>query len=195
MGDEKLRLFTAVRVPHSHLEWLDGAVGGLKALPGARWANVENQHVTLNFLGWLPSPLLPDVTAAVDSAARRHAPSDVSLGPLGAFPRERRARVLWAGLVDPEDLLPSLTGDLGEGLRAVGYEPEDRGFTPHLTLARFKTPRSLQGLLPQLPDPPGPFAVDRVTLFRSRLSPSGARYEVLHEAYLTGERADGGRSE
>lgn len=185
MGDEKLRLFTAVRVPHEQLEWLDRAVSELKGLPGARWTTPENQHVTLNFLGWVPAALVPDAIAAVDATARLHAPASVSLGPLGAFPRERRARVLWGGLDDPAGLLPALAADLGGRLQTIGYEPEERGYTPHLTLARLKTPRSLAGLLPELPAPPGPFTVDRVTLFRSRLSPAGARYEVIHEAYLT----------
>lgn len=183
MGDEKLRLFTAVTVPREQLEWLDDAVAGLKGLSGGRWTSVGNQHVTLNFLGWVESRLLPDVLGAVDDTARRHAPADVSLEGLGAFPRERRARVLWAGIDDPGGLLPALATDLGERLRATGYEPEDRPFTAHLTLARFNAPRPLE--LPELPAAPGRFSVDRITLFRSRLSPSGARYEVVHEAYLS----------
>lgn len=194
MDDEKLRLFTAVVVPRPQLEWLDAAVGALKTLPGARWTAVENQHVTLNFLGWLEARLVADVTTAVDEAAARHAPAEASLSALGAFPKPRRARVLWAGIEDPDELLPALAEDLGDGLRAVGYQSEDRGYTAHLTLARFNTPRSLEGVLPELRSPPGPFTVDRITLFRSRLSPSGARYEVVHEAYLTAN-APGNRSQ
>lgn len=189
MGSEKLRLFTAVQIPRARLEWLDAAAGDLKALPGARWVALDNQHVTLNFLGWIGGELFGEVTAAVDAAARVHAPADVTLSALGAFPKPRRARVLWAGIDDPRGLLAALATDLGERLRPVGYEPEDRPYTAHLTLARLKTPRSLEGLLPELPESPGPFPIDRVTLFRSRLSPSGARYEVVHEAYLSGSAA------
>lgn len=185
MGAEKLRLFTAVRVPREQLEWLDDAVAGLRPLSGARWTALDNQHVTLNFLGWVESGLLGRVVAAMDEVANHHAPAEVSLTGLGAFPRERRARVLWAGIEDPAGLLPSLAQDLGEGLRAVGYEPEERPYTAHLTLARFKTPRPVE--LPPIPAPPSPFTVDRVTLYRSRLSPAGARYEVMHEAYLSAE--------
>lgn len=192
MGDEKLRLFTAVRVPEAQLEWLDDAVAELRSLPGARWTAVANQHVTLNFLGWVEAALLGQVTAAVEAVAGRHRRARVSLAGLDAFPRPRRARVLWAGIDDPEGLLPALANDLAQELRAVGYEPEERVYTAHLTLARFKTPRSLDALLPPLPEPPGPFDVDRVTLFRSRLGPSGARYEVMHEAYLSGNAAGSG---
>lgn len=184
MGADKLRLFTAVRIPRPQLEWLDAAIGDLKGLPGARWTTVDNQHVTLNFLGWVASSLLERVAAAVDEVAALHAAAEVSLDGLGAFPRLRRARVLWAGLADPAGLLPALADDLGQRLRAIGYEPEDRAYTPHLTLARFKVPRPLEGMLPDLPGAPDAFSVDRITLFRSRLSPAGARYEVVHEAYL-----------
>lgn len=185
MGAEKLRLFTAVRVPRDQLEWLDDAVAGLRPLSGARWTALENQHVTLNFLGWIESGLLGRVVAAVEEVATLHTSAEVTLTGLGAFPRERRASVLWAGVEDPEGLLPSLARDLGERVRAVGYEPEERPYTAHLTLARFKTPRPVE--LPAIPAPPSPFTVDRVTLYRSRLSPGGARYEVVHEAYLSAE--------
>lgn len=184
MSDDKLRLFTAVTLPEPQVAWLDEAVAELKGLPGARWVPPENRHVTLNFLGWVPSDDLERVIAAVDLVAPRHRSATAALAGLGAFPRERRARVLWAGIDDPSGVLAALATGLGEELRTVGYEPEERAYTAHLTLARFKTPRSLEGLLPALPEPPGPFAIDRVTLFRSRLSSAGSRYEVLHEAYL-----------
>lgn len=185
---EKLRLFTAVRVPRDQLEWLDGEVAGLKSLEGARWTALDNQHVTLNFLGWVEARLLPAVTGAVETVAAAHAPAEVSLSGLGAFPRARRARVLWAGLHDPQQLLPALAGDLGAELRAVGYEPEDRPYTAHLTLARFKMPRPVE--LHDLSEPPEPFTVDRVTLFRTRLGSAGARYEVMNEAYLSANATD-----
>lgn len=193
MGDEKLRLFTAARIPRTQLEWLDEAVVDLKTLQGARWTTIDNRHVTLNFLGWIEAHLLERVTSAIDDVARFHAPSDVSLSALGAFPNPRRARVLWAGLHDDRGLLPALARDLGERLQVAGYEPEQRPYTAHVTLARFKTPRSLDGLLPDLPPRPGSFVIDRITLFRSRLSPSGARYEVVHEAYLTASATEGSR--
>jgi 2'-5' RNA ligase len=195
MSGDKLRLFTAVRVPRPQLEWLDAAIRDLKTLPGARWTALDNQHVTLNFLGWVEGPALDRVTAATDAAADAHAPASASLQGLGAFPNERRARVLWAGISDPARLLPALAADLGARLGVVGYEPERRPYTAHLTLARLKAPLSVAGTLPSLPSSPGPFAVDRITLFRSRLSPAGARYEVVHEAYLSGSAASDGGSQ
>ena len=181
---EKLRLFVAAEVPESRRRGLDGEVENLKTLPGSRWVPVENQHVTLCFLGWMPSDMLDRVLEMVDEVAGSFAPAAVALRGLGAFPRERRARVLWAGIDDPQGLLGSLSAALGRGAAPLGAAVEDRAYTPHLTLARFKEPRSLTGLLPALVDPGGPFLVDRVVLYRSRLSPKGSRYEAIHEAYL-----------
>ncbi|MDQ3958274.1 MAG: RNA 2',3'-cyclic phosphodiesterase [Actinomycetota bacterium] len=185
MADEKLRLFVAVQVPDEHLAWLEEATGDLSSLPGARWTPRENRHVTLSFLGWLRAALLPDVVATTELVAAAHSPASVALDGLGAFPRERRARVLWAGVDDPNGLLPSLAVGLGAGFEPLGVAPEARAYAPHLTLARFKNPGSLEGLLPAVPRS-APFLVERITLYRSRLSPRGPRYEVLHEAYLTG---------
>ena len=181
---EKLRLFVAADVPEPRRRWLDGEVEDLKTLPGIRWVPVENQHVTLCFLGSMPSDTLDRVLQIVEEVAGSHAPAAVELGGLGAFPRERRARVLWAGIDDPEGLLGSLSAALGKAAGPLGAAVEDRAYTPHLTLARFKEPRSLTGLLKAPVDPEGPFLVDRVVLYRSRLSPKESRYEAIHEAYL-----------
>ncbi len=109
----RLRLFVAVSVPRPQLEALDAAVAGFRDdLHGARWAPLDNQHVTLKFLGSTPAELFADVAQAVQSSAESHSPSDVALGALGAFPSDRRARVLWAGIDDPGSLLTSLAATL-----------------------------------------------------------------------------------
>ncbi len=159
-GVEKIRLFVAARVPDEHLEAIGGATRDLHAsLPKARWVPPDNQHVTLKFLGWTPSARLEAVGRVIEVAAAARTPAACSVTQLGAFPSPRRARVLWAGLDNPGGLLAALASDLDAAFEPLGYRVEDRAFTPHLTLARFK--------------------VHRVELFRSRLSPSGARYESM----------------
>jgi RNA 2',3'-cyclic 3'-phosphodiesterase len=177
----RLRLFVAVSVPRPQLEALDAAVAGLRAaLPGARWAPLDNQHVTLKFLGSTPAEVFPDVVRAVESSAEFHAPSDVALAGLGAFPSARRARVLWAGIEDPASLLTSLAGSLDQAMEPLGYRIEKRPFTPHLTLARLKQPARVTGILPELDgNLASPWTVETVELYQSRLSPKGATYEVL----------------
>jgi RNA 2',3'-cyclic 3'-phosphodiesterase len=115
-----------------------------------------------------------------------HAVREVKLQGIGAFPRARRARVIWAGIDDPGGLLGALAADLAAGFEPLGYRAEKRAFTPHLTLARLRVPKpvNLGTLDLDLP----PFAVDHLRLYRSRLHPKGATYEVIRRFELGGGR-------
>ncbi|CAN5692223.1 RNA 2',3'-cyclic phosphodiesterase [soil metagenome] len=191
-GDGRLRLFVAVDVPRASLEAVERAVEPLRAaLPGGRWTAGDGLHVTLKFLGATPSDRLEVVSRAVEVVAGARAPARVSLGGVGGFPNRRRARVLWVGLDDPAGLLASLAADLERALEPLGYLSEKRSYTPHLTLARFSTPASLpRGILERVDG--DPFRVESVTLWRSRPSPQGARYEALRSFTLEGPRAPSG---
>lgn len=176
---EKVRLFTGATVPPAALEGVAAQVDELRSgLPDARWVPLENQHVTLKFLGWTPRDRLDAVERALEIVAASRSGSRVRLTHLGAFPSARRARVLWVGLDDRDRLLERLAADLDRALEPLGYPSEARPYTPHLTLARFKAPVRI-GIADTDLDPTPPFAVDAVTLFRSRLHPKGARYEAL----------------
>jgi 2'-5' RNA ligase len=184
---EKLRLFVAISVPDEVRDRIDHEAAPLKERwPRARWIPVENQHVTLKFLGWTPSDRLEAVSEAIQIVARSHGPSDVSVTGLGAFPSERRVRVLWVGLDDPGSLLTRLASDLEKAFDPLGYPAEGRAFTPHLTLARFKVPERPKEPLPELQGGWEPFPVERLELYRSRLHPKGARYEMMEPFDLTG---------
>jgi len=185
---ERLRLFVAARVPAEHLEEVEDALGGFKqGLQGARWADLPNQHVTLKFLGSTFSDRLKAVAEVCTLVAGTHVASQASLTDLGAFPSLKRARVLWVGLNDPGELLRRLADDLADSFEPLGYAAEKRPYSPHLTLARFKVPARLEGLLPVLPRLE-PFPIDRIELMRSRLGRGGARYEVLQSFPLVGRK-------
>jgi RNA 2',3'-cyclic 3'-phosphodiesterase len=186
VSGQSLRLFVATDVPRDDLQWLQERIAPLRdELKNARWTPVANQHVTLRFLGPTPAEQLESVTETLAATARRHRPAEVSLSRTGAFPSWRRARVLWMGLDDPKKLLSGLASDLNHGYEALGYRSERRGFTPHLTLARFKVPVALRDSVRlQATDRP-PFRVERITLWCSRLHPNGARYEVVHTQELS----------
>ena len=181
----KLLLFVAVEDPGAHRESEAQATAPLrKQLAEARWTSPESQHGTLKFLGPTEADRLGEVKDLIASVAERHAPSPTKLSSLGAFPSRSRARVLWLGLEDPAGLLTSLAADLESSFEPLGWQPERRSFTPHLTLARFKTPQRL----PELPELTGleleSFEVDKIVLYQSRLHPKGARYEPLTDFAL-----------
>ena len=188
-----LRLFFAASVPLELLESLQERLADLRsAFPQARWTGPATQHLTLKFLGATPEDRLEEVRRTGAAAAREKQGAAVSLAELGAFPSARRARVLWLGVEDPADVLTGLAQGLGHALEALGFTVEARTFTPHLTLARFKDPVKL----PPEPSLSGstlpPFEVSEVGLWRSHLSPKGARYELL-EVFPLGRVGSGSR--
>ena len=190
MSSERLRLFVAADPPPDLLEALDESIAPLRSRPelvSARWTVPANQHVTLKFLGWVEAGTVEPIVNSLATVASSHEAATITLTGLGAFPSERRARVLWAGLEDPAGLLAALASDLDASLGSLGFEPETRAFTPHLTLARFKPPASVAGIPSEVPGVAEPsFEVDRLHLYRSHLHPKGARYEILRSLRLTG---------
>jgi len=183
MNGERLRLFVAVSIPRAHLERVDRELTPFKdKVTNGRWASVENQHVTLKFLGSSPGDRFDEITRVCEMVAAGHSASSVSLTGIGAFPSRNRVRVLWVGLDDPAQLLERLAGDLDRAFESLGFAAEARAYTPHLTLCRFKIPVPLKSGLPELDLSDLPrFEVAAIQLFRSHLSPKGARYEVMKE--------------
>jgi RNA 2',3'-cyclic 3'-phosphodiesterase len=192
-AEQRLRLFVAAEVPTNHLRRIDEALTQLhRELRGARWVGLEGQHVTLKFLGSTASSQLQAVRKVCEVVAGAHAAGQVRIRAMGAFPSSRRARVLWVGIEDPAGLLAGLSADLEGGFEPLGYAAEKRQFTPHLTVARLKSPIRLRVELPEIPAGElAPFSIDRIRLYRSYLSPHGARYELLEEFPLRpGESPD-----
>ena len=190
MGSQLIRLFVAVTVPPSHLDVIEREIRPFRdKVTNARWTAPENQHLTLKFLGPTPVDRLEQVEKVCAIAAAGRAPAPVSLTDVGGFPSRSRIRVLWVGVDDPAGLLAGLAADLDRAFEPLGYAAEARPFTAHLTLARFKIPVPLKGGLPTL-DLSGlaPFVVDRIELYRSHLSPKGARYERLSDFVLSTDR-------
>lgn len=181
-----MRLFFAFGVPTAENERLQPVVEALAAdLPSARWVDPANRHVTVRFLGQVNEDALDPVSAAARQAASRTRPGEVSMGGIGAFPKMGRARVLWAGIDDHEGVAAALSQGLEDGLVAAGFVREERPYTPHLTLARFKTPASVSPHVRDLLSGGRPFSLDTLHLMESRLSPKGARYEV-RESFTLG---------
>jgi RNA 2',3'-cyclic 3'-phosphodiesterase len=179
MSDDRLRLFLAVSVPNHVLRAAADAVELVRDLfPGARWTDMANQHVTLKFLGWSGAGLVDGISHACRAVAVAHAPAELALTALDAFPGRSRVRVLWVGLDDPAGLLSSLASSLDDALEPLGFPKEERAFTPHLTLARFKAPARVRQWHDVRPEP-SPWMATGIDLWRSRLSPSGGRYELI----------------
>lgn len=174
-GDERIRLFCALRLPDEALDVLEPWAAGLG---GGRPVRRDNLHVTLAFLGHRPSSDLRAVAEALRAAAADAAP--IVLEPAGY--RETRS-VGMLVLADRDAAAAALAEDLHGRLEELGvYRREARAWLPHVTVVRF---RERPRLRPDLP-PLGPFGPSDAAAFLSRLRPSGAQYEVLESFALGG---------
>jgi RNA 2',3'-cyclic 3'-phosphodiesterase len=166
-----MRLFIAIELPDD----LKTALGRLRVdVPGARWVPTEQLHLTLAFLGEVEEKTAGELC---ERLARIHTPQfHLCFAGTGCFPNRHRPRVLWAGL-EPQPRLMHLAASVHGAVLACGIPQEDRPFSPHVTLARFKVPaaREIDAFLsmPQKQKFP-PFPVREVFLFQSRLTRHGA---------------------
>jgi len=177
MSADRLRLFVALELPDAAreelLRWRAGASDRLRLLAP------DALHATLCFLGWQESDELDAIAAACEVVAGLPAVA-LSLGR-GIWLPSRVPRVLAVELRGPlEDVQSALSDALTSG---GWYRPEQRPYLAHITVARV--PKGVRIRQPELPEPrPLRFTGSHITLFRSRLSPAGARYEPLHRVKL-----------
>ena len=166
--------------------------------PGVRiqWVRPGSIHLTLKFLGDIDEARVEEIRAALVPAVQTQSRFAVDVGGLGVFPDLRAPRVLWIGLLSQVDALMRLAAEVEAALNGVGFPPESRPLSPHLTLARIKE-RSREvgkgladsGLMAQ-PFRVGNLAVHAVCLMKSDLKPSGAVYTRLVQVPLTHATAD-----
>jgi 2'-5' RNA ligase len=128
-----------------------------------------------------------DALRAVAAAGR---PLGLEVSGAGGFPSSRRPRVVWLGLGGDVPALAGLAADLGRRLAPLGFPPDDRAFSPHLTLGRARDARGTPGLAGALAvaaaSEPVAWRVQELLLHESHLSPRGPRYEVVARAALGG---------
>ncbi|MDP4026390.1 RNA 2',3'-cyclic phosphodiesterase [Methylobacterium sp. NEAU 140] len=168
------RLFTGLAVPPEIAAALQAHRGGL---PGARWIEPSDYHVTLRFLGDIDAPTADDFLDLL-SEMRPRAPLTVTLEGIGSFGGDR-PRALYAA-VRPTSELADLQAEQERLVRRAGVAPEKRKFTPHVTLARLKREATPEGVAMYLSQGPVfaalAFIADRVTVFSARESTGGGPY-------------------
>jgi 2'-5' RNA ligase len=150
--------------------------------PDLRLVAPEALHVTLVFLGHLPEEEIPRIADAIEPP-EADAPVLTAKGVKPVPPR--RPRLFALDLDDEDGRAGRIQGAVSDALERLGrYEPEKRPFWPHVTLARVRKGARVGRI--DVPDPPAePWIAEAVTLYRSRLSPTGALYEALHRVSLS----------
>ena len=150
-----------------------------------RWIKKQGMHLTLKFLGNITDLQAQSIDQELRMLKNSFNPFDLSLRGTGRFPASSRfPKVLWVG-VDGNDILGSLHREIEQSLSRQGFPKEKRPFHPHLTLGRVKNNNALEHVLSGLDLTKDEFfgrmTVDKCTLFKSTLKPSGAEYTVLAE--------------
>lgn len=187
-----LRAFIAVEIPAGIRQSVCNATASLRQKIGSlvRWVPVENMHLTLKFLGDV-SPSTVDLLSQMLSAeADLFQCFDLRLSGIGSFPNPKRPRVIYIGIQAPA-VLETLQRGIDSASRRLGYESEERAFSPHLTIGRVKqnvTASDQQMIRRALEeteiDVLGTARVDSVHLYKSDLKPSGSVYTRLYSAPL-----------
>lgn len=190
-----IRVFIAVDLTSEIQTCLDQVTTKLKLQLGdipVRWVSSENIHLTLKFLGDVSLSNIDVLKEVLQTEAANHRSMVISIGGVGAFPKVRNPRVIWVGVEAPPEL-EALQRGIEVQTTRLGYAPDQRPFSPHLTLGRVSrnaSPQETRKIGEVLKDSKvgflGVVRVDAVHIFRSDLKPGGAVYSHLFSAGFAG---------
>ena len=185
------RTFIALEMNEDLQRHLSGVIRQVaQVLPDIRWVSPAGIHLTLAFLGELDDEQLASAEQAAEVVAQQNHPFSYSLSHLGIFGSQRSPRVIWMGIDEPTGALTAVHRALQRELLGRGFEVDTRPFSPHLTLARVKSPlnadaqQQLQRLLSK--EQANRFTsklyiAHSLHVVKSELLRSGAHYTVLRE--------------
>lgn len=179
-----LRLFVGIPLPESYQQALTDMRRRWEDLFRSKlgWTRQGNWHVTLKFLGDVDPGRVDAVADALSGI--RFSSFPMCAGGAGGFPDTVRPRVLWVGLREGEEACRQLAATVEDSLAPLGFAPEKRPFSPHLTIARIKKysrdpfEEAVAGMAATDWEP---FRVDRFVLWRSILGVGGPVYTPLAE--------------
>ena len=185
---EPIRSFIAIELPDElklELIQLEARLK-LDKQPWVKWVNPYSIHLTLKFLGNIAVDRTGEITRAIEEAVQGISPFHLEVKELGVFPNLRRVQVAWVGISGDVDKLSQLQKRIETNLTPLGFAPESRAFTPHLTLARLRDQASLderqrfgQLIANAKFEAAYTIEVDAISLMRSQLTREGAIYSRI----------------
>jgi len=136
-----VRAFIAIKLPELTRRAIGDQQARLARYPAAhaaRWTPPENIHLTLKFLGDVPSGRLPAIEKSLRATTHAHRVFNLRISGLGCFPNVRRPRIVWVGVGGDTEQLLSLQRDIAVGMAELGWPQESRTWSPHLTVGRAR---------------------------------------------------------
>jgi len=185
---EQVRCFIAIELPDELKAGLTQLQSRLKLgeQPWVKWVDPYSIHLTLKFLGSVAVDRIDEITRAIEEAARGMSPFYLEVKELGVFPNLKRVQVAWVGVRGEVDKIGQLQQRIESNLARLGFAPESRPFTPHLTLARLRDralpdERQRFGQLIASTEFEAAYTieVDTICLMRSQLTREGAIYSRI----------------
>lgn len=183
-----VRSFIAIDLPADVRAELNSLEDKLKARrhPFVKWVDPESMHLTLKFLGNVTVDSIPQIVDAMSGVAKLHHPFELQVAGTGAFPNWQRPQVVWVGMGGESDKLNDLHRELESALSPMGFSPESRSFSAHLTLGRLRdrvTPddrRRFAEFAQKVKFETNlSFEVDAIRLMKSQLTPAGPIYSEM----------------
>ena len=188
-----IRAFIAIDLPQPIQDSIEKQTQRLRQSLGndvIRWVPAHNMHITLKFLGKTADSHLDFLKQMLTRSAQSITQFDLQISGIGSFPTSKRPRVIWIGIHAPAGLT-SLQKQVEENATRLGYEKEERPFSPHLTLGRVRqgtTPKEVQKIgevinsiqLGKI----GTARVDSIHLYKSDLHSDGSVYTKLFSTPL-----------
>ena len=189
MMTESIRAFIAAELPDNIIADLRLLAKDIRDLGiNARWVRPENIHITLKFLGEINPAVIEKTGNVLRETAGEYTPIKLKAKGMGVFPGIKRPRVIWAGLSEQTGKLIEMQKTLEENLEISGFPRETRAFKAHLTIGRIKGRSDPNKILNAIQESSHfmtvTFNIDRITLFKSELKPTGAVYTRLISAAL-----------
>ncbi len=189
-----MRLFIALPLGPAVEKRLDDILSNLKQddrNDAIKWAKSTNIHITLKFLGETDQRTAQSIKKSLGDAVRQFNPVTLHVNRLGGFPNLNHPRVIWLGAREAIDSLTEMAASIDARMHDLGFDMEDRPFRTHLTLGRLRREAQIGELANALADykfEPLEILLDRVVLFKSKLTPRGPIYDRLQECILGEER-------
>jgi 2'-5' RNA ligase len=174
-----VRLFVALDLPDQVRHAITELIAKLQPKSrGTRWIKPENLHIALKFIGHVENEKLSPIQTALSSIHVAQ-PVQIHFRGMGFFPNEHRPRAFWCGIAASPNLA-ELAANINRALVPLGVEPETRPFTPHLTLARFKSDEGILEVVQAATDMKstdfGAATETNFHLYESLLKSTGAQY-------------------
>lgn len=183
---DKIRTFIAIDLNEETKKHINEFISKYREFfPDIKWVKIENIHLTLKFLGNIFTKDYDKLYRGLEVALKDSEKIHIIVKSAGVFPSQKNARVLWLGVYGESEKFCKLHSKVESELQREGFQPEGRAFSPHITVARFKT-RVNQGKLAEILTNSndllfGEFDVTSLRVYRSDLSPSGPKYSLLKE--------------